>query len=319
MPEVSVIIPVYGVEKYIKKSIESICNQTFSDYEIIIVDDSTPDDSVKIAKRILTDSGVDYRYFWKENGGLADARQYGIERASGKWITFLDSDDVVDPHYIEVLHSLVTRERADVGIVSYRTTKELDDYPSMYDETKEPYTLQQNQVLNLFLTRKFKPILPAFIIKNSFIKDNNIMNAPHCRFSEDDYYMWQLFYALDKVAVSDMELYNYVQRGSSISHSSKSDNIMTGYNAFINLIGSHPEWANIFDKTEYIIPRWVLGALRSTATISKYDVFLSVANRMNYKTCMKQLNGFPEIKAKILSKMFLLSPRLFYSVVRLAS
>jgi glycosyltransferase involved in cell wall biosynthesis len=319
MPEISVVIPVYGVEKYIQKSIESICNQTFSDYEVIIVDDDSPDTSATIAQEVLMQKGIAYKYFWKKNGGLSDARQYGIEKASGTWITFLDSDDVVDSHYLEVLYSLVTDETCDVGIVAYKTTEEQDYYPDVYDASKKSDILQRNQALNLFLTRRFKPVLPAFIIKKSFIVENNILNAPHCRFSEDDYYMWQVFYSADKVAVSGMELYYYVQRRGSISSSSKADNIMTGYSAFVNLIDSHPEWEGLFDNTRYILPRWVLGALRSTAAISEYRVFHNVANRMNYGFYMKQLASFPEIKAKILSKILLISPRLFFSIVKIAS
>ena len=169
------------------------------------------------------------------------------------------------------------------------------------------------------MTRRFKPVLPAFIINRSFIVEHNIKNAPHCRFSEDDYYMWQLFFYSNMVVVSNMSLYYYVQRDGSISSSSKAENILTGFEAITNLLSDHTEWNNVYERTKYIMPRWVLGALRSTAVISKYDIFLSVANRMNYKLYMMQLNDFPEIKAKILSRILLCSPKLFYLVVRIFS
>ena len=95
MPRLSVIVPVYKVEKYIHKCIDSILNQTFTDFELILVDDGSPDNCGKIcdeyAKR---DARI--RVIHKENGGLSDARNFGIDAAKGEIIGFVDSDDIID-------------------------------------------------------------------------------------------------------------------------------------------------------------------------------------------------------------------------------
>lgn len=316
MPKISVIIPIYKVEDYIEKSIVSISKQTFKDYEVILVDDESPDKSAEIAKRILSRENVSYKYYWKKNGGLADARQYGIDHSSGEWVAFLDSDDVVDPHFLEVLYDMVYQYDTNVSVVSYSTTKELGSYAPTYDNSIQPKVIDRETILHSFLIRKYKPIFPAFLIRRSFIQENAISSALHCRFSEDDYYMWQVFFKCDRVAVSEMKLYYYIQRDSSISHSSSADKIMTGYNAFVQLLRDHEEWYGIFEGTKYIFPRWVLGALRSAAAMSRYDIFLDIAKRMHYKQHISDLRGFPEIKACILSKVLLVSPMLFYKIVR---
>ena len=107
-PLVSVIVPVYNVENYIRKCIDSIIIQTYQNLEILLIDDGTPDTSGQIcedyAKR---DSRI--RVFHKENGGLSDARNFGIDHATGDYLTFIDSDDYIDEDYIEFLYRLIAK------------------------------------------------------------------------------------------------------------------------------------------------------------------------------------------------------------------
>lgn len=95
MPKVSVIVPVYGVEKYISKCIESILNQTYTDWELILVDDGSPDNSGFICDEYARkDSRI--RVIHKENGGVSSARNVGLDYATGEWVTFVDADDWID-------------------------------------------------------------------------------------------------------------------------------------------------------------------------------------------------------------------------------
>lgn len=101
-PRVSVIVPVYKVEKYLPECIDSILAQTFTDFELILVDDGSPDNSGKICDDYATrDSRI--RVFHKENGGVSSARNLGLDNARGKWIAFADSDDTVGEKYLENL------------------------------------------------------------------------------------------------------------------------------------------------------------------------------------------------------------------------
>lgn len=105
-PLISIIVPVYNVEPYIERCIESLINQTYVNIEILLVDDGSRDNSGVICDRFAKlDKRI--KVFHKENGGLSDARNYGLDRANGEYISFIDSDDYVDIDYIEFLYNLI--------------------------------------------------------------------------------------------------------------------------------------------------------------------------------------------------------------------
>ena len=113
MPKVSVIVPVYNVEKYIDKCLKSLVNQTLSDIEIIVVNDGSTDNSETIIKQYLEKYQNKIKYVIKQNGGLSDARNYGMKFATGEYIAFLDSDDYVDNTIYEKMYNKATEEQCD--------------------------------------------------------------------------------------------------------------------------------------------------------------------------------------------------------------
>lgn len=113
MPKVSIIVPVYKVEKYLDECVESLINQTYSDFEIILVDDGSPDRCGLICDEwAVKDSRIVCVH--KENGGISSARNAGLEHAAGEYIVFVDSDDYVDSKYLEILVSAMEESKADV-------------------------------------------------------------------------------------------------------------------------------------------------------------------------------------------------------------
>ena len=114
MTKVSVIVPVYNVEDYIEKCLNSLVNQTLEDIEIIIVNDGSKDNSENIIKSFLSRYPQKIKYLKKENGGLSDARNYGIPYAIGEYIAFLDSDDYVELDTYENMYNLAKKENSDM-------------------------------------------------------------------------------------------------------------------------------------------------------------------------------------------------------------
>ncbi|MGN0153773.1 MAG: glycosyltransferase [Lachnospiraceae bacterium] len=117
LPLVSVIIPVYNVQDYLKKCLESIINQTYDNLEIIIIDDGSIDDSGKICDEYKKDDKR-IKVIHKENGGLSDARNCGIEMATGEYLTFVDSDDYLDLDYVQYLYNLIQKNKCKLSICS---------------------------------------------------------------------------------------------------------------------------------------------------------------------------------------------------------
>lgn len=134
---ISVIIPIYNVEKYLKKCIDSIINQTYKNLEIILVDDGSPDNCGKICDEYAKkDQRI--RVIHKKNGGLSDARNAGIDIAKGKYIAFVDSDDYVEKEYIEIMYKELKKNNVKIvqcGINKISDNEEIiDNYGYLKDE-----------------------------------------------------------------------------------------------------------------------------------------------------------------------------------------
>ena len=117
-PKISIIIPMYNVEKYLRRCLDSVANQTFQEWQAICVDDGSPDNSGKIAEEY---AAKDKRFVvvHKENGGLSDARNAGLPYAKGKYIMYLDSDDFIHPQTMEIAYHMACRDNSDIVSFTY--------------------------------------------------------------------------------------------------------------------------------------------------------------------------------------------------------
>lgn len=111
----SIVIPLYNKEKYIRKTLESTLSQTYTIFEVIVIDDGSTDDSATIVKSI---NDMRIKYFHKENGGVSSARNYGIKKAIGDWIFFLDADDTMFPNTLEKLYAVLTSHKGHLDVIS---------------------------------------------------------------------------------------------------------------------------------------------------------------------------------------------------------
>lgn len=115
---ISVIVPIYNVQDYLDKCINSIINQTYTNLEVILVNDGSTDDSEKICLNYMKNDGR-IKYYKKINGGLADARNFGLEHATGKYIAFVDSDDYIEVAMFERMHDNITEYNADIAEIDF--------------------------------------------------------------------------------------------------------------------------------------------------------------------------------------------------------
>lgn len=115
MKKISIIVAVYNVEKELRRCLESLVNQTFKDIEILVVNDGSPDNSQAIIDEYVEKYPDMVKSYVKENGGVSSARNFGLKRANGEYITFIDSDDTIDLRYLEVLYKNIIETGADVA------------------------------------------------------------------------------------------------------------------------------------------------------------------------------------------------------------
>ncbi|VNM49583.1 putative glycosyltransferase [Streptococcus pneumoniae] len=126
---ISIVVPIYNVENYLRMCLDSIQNQTYQNFECLLINDGSPDNSAVCREYVAKDSR--FRYFEKENGGLSSARNLGIERSGGAYITFVDSDDWLENDALDQLYGALKKENADISIGRYNS----------YDETRYVYMI----------------------------------------------------------------------------------------------------------------------------------------------------------------------------------
>lgn len=209
---ISVIIPIYNVEQYLPKCIESIINQTYKYLEIILVNDGSTDKCLEICERYrLKDRRI--KVINKKNGGLSDARNVGIDNSSGNYITFIDSDDYVDSDYVDVLYNTLISYNADMSIASHKViySKKIID-----KATGKKFCAHPKEVLDKILYDDGID-LSAWAKLYKKILFNNI-KFPKGRLFEDSATTYKLIDASKKIAVNSRSVYNYVIRNNSISN-----------------------------------------------------------------------------------------------------
>lgn len=213
-PKISVIIPVYGVEKYIAKCIESIKVQTFTDFEVFLINDGTKDNSVAVAEDAIAG---DERFIilHKENGGQGSARNLGLDNARGDYIAFIDSDDWVEPDYLKAMYEKIVAEDADVCTCDVRLMSpegSLEkEFVSLVDKYKE-----ESDILNsgFFISNWFWDKLYR---KNVFSHHRFDLNV---RTYEDAHLLFRVVYGNKLTSVHEY-LYNYIQHQGSTSNDLK--------------------------------------------------------------------------------------------------
>ena len=195
-------MPVYNVEKFISKSINSIINQTYKNFELIIVDDGSKDNSIKIAEKIVG-SNNSTKIIHKKNGGLSDARNYGMKYATGEYIWFIDSDDYIREDALEVLSNQLGPD-----IISFGYYKDVNGKISKVNIKNQGYDKITRYLLN-------SPAACMKIYKRSFLSKNNIFFEKGKYYEDLGLTPWLIKYTKNIDYVED-NLYYYVIRENSI-------------------------------------------------------------------------------------------------------
>lgn len=213
---ISVVIPVYNVEKYLKECLESVLNQTYKNLEIILVDDGSKDSSGEIcdeyAKR---DSRI--KVIHKKNGGLSDARNAGIDAARGEYITFVDSDDYIEEDMYEFLAKNMEKADADISICQvyyvYKEAKETTHTPNIYLEMDSIEAIKHVNMVGYYTVAAYDKLYKRDIFKE--------IRYPVGKINEDWYIICEVFDKANKIVYSSEPKYNYRKRKGSITDDKK--------------------------------------------------------------------------------------------------
>lgn len=211
-PIISVIIPVYKVESYLHRCIDSILNQEYKNLEVILVNDGSPDNCGNICDEYAQQDNR-IKVIHKENGGLSDARNTGLEIASGEYVAFIDSDDVIHPQMYTRLYNLIQKTGAEVAQCEYvRFDKELNLQTINESQTELVYTNIQ-ALEALIENNKLVPPVWNKLYKRELFSN---IRFPKGKIHEDEYTTYKLFYAANKIAYIDLPMYYYFINNSGI-------------------------------------------------------------------------------------------------------
>lgn len=217
---ISIIIPVYNVENYLRSCLDSVLSQTYKDFEVLMVNDGSTDSSGAICQD-FAERDSRFHYFEKENGGLSDARNYGLERAKGHYITFLDSDDFLFEDYLENLYHASRLSNSDITIGGYCRFGDSNFYfyndRFKSDSLVEFKDFQAIQYLDSMLDVTFITFSTAWgkLFKRELFSE---LRFPYGKYAEDQFLIWKLYMKADKIYVFNGASYVYRMNPSGLSN-----------------------------------------------------------------------------------------------------
>lgn len=245
---VSIIVPVYNVEKYLEKCLDSLIKQTYRNLQIILVDDGSGDSSGTICDRY---AGQDNRIqvIHKKQSGVSAARNTGLEAVKGSYICFADSDDWIDEKMIETMYENMVEEKAQISIIGYDMVWE-DGRSQKKSDENAYYVWNQREAIAQWMTQK---IFKGFMCDKMF--DKEIFTE--IRFPEDRSYMEDVAIGLDLFAKAETVVYSgkigyhYLQRQGSATNSGFQERELLGITEAEKMIRFSKEHQGIYDKEAY--------------------------------------------------------------------
>ena len=272
MPQISVIVPIYKAEAYLRRCVDSILAQTFTDFELILVDDGSPDGCPGICDD-YREKDARVRVIHKKNGGVSAARNDGIEAAEGEWITFVDADDEIFPNYLETLTKCSS---SDMPICSFIRAKGEEYYYHIIDECVVDFTncSDYNKSV-LFKMCKYLLLYGPYnrLFRKSIIDKFDLKFDLNMSYGEDLCFVFTYLNYCENISYTPKALYIYYNNEDSLVHNVKSDKLELN-------IKLNQKVYDFADKIDYLSIE-LLELLSTRVFDYYYDRALEILNDLN--------------------------------------
>jgi glycosyltransferase involved in cell wall biosynthesis len=240
-PKISIIVPVYKVEKYLDRCVQSIVDQTYINWELLLIDDGSPDRSGEMCDEWKKrDNRI--RVFHGPNCGVSVARNTGLDEASGEWIMFVDSDDWIAKDCLKICIEAAQKDNLDIVQFNF----------AMVDDNVNEQSAQQN--CTEVMSRKdyiehdvFNVCVWGSILHRTIIENNNLRFPVGIKLGEDQIFMMQVIRHARKVRMIRDELYYYMTNYSSATHNARSSDMVSSIQSFMDFKASYPEFTSRCD------------------------------------------------------------------------
>ena len=308
---ISIIVPVYNVEKYLLPCINSILQQTYPHFELLLVDDGSTDHSGEICDRVgKTDPRISV--YHKSNGGLSDARNYGVKYAQGEYLTFIDSDDTVSLKFLEILLTNAKLNEADVVQCTFTLSEE-----KLNTGSQKSYSYDRVESLKQFLIMgRVYMAACGKLYKRELFK--NIL-FPYGKINEDNFTVYKLVYRSTRTVCIDQSLYWHRMREGSIMHTAFSLKNMELLNVGSEIRDFLSDEQSLFkNELEYFEYRTTLGVLNYLVSSQNYQQYISQMLYLRDRALsVDKKNPFLSTKNRFTNILIFMNPYIYRLLIKL--
>lgn len=323
--KVSIIVPVYKVRDRILRTLDSLKAQTFKEFEVLFIDDGSPDDSSEFAHNYLKDSHVIYRIIKKKNGGVSSARNLGIEEAKGEYVQFLDSDDYIDKDMLKDLYEKSNKEQCDIIYSGYKFEESnRKEISNNINNLKEGKVSGKEAALGLIYGVSHTHIM-ANLFKRSLLIDNNIKFDVNRKFAEDIAFEIKAYAHANNVYCVKKIYSHYVKWGESVTNTVSLNFLDIYYSnietldyikikigdrdlekamiqnripaAIVNIVGAFATKSELYEEMHKFISKPEV-----RTDLSKYKMFKFEKDRLKYLVLSKMILHAPSLVEKYYSR-----------------
>lgn len=316
MPKISVISPVYNGSKYISNLIKSLKRQKFKDFEFLLINDGSTDNTIDIANKELKKSKLNYKIINQENGGQSKARNTGIKNATGDWIVMIDSDDTIQENFLNNLFRASQVDDCDVVFCDLNRVDENSIFDEKNDEFEYNISTGKEYFEKFFMHQvEVGPV--SLFIKNDYLKKQKILFDEKSKYSEEFIFINELFYNAKNVIHLKQRLYNYCLRKNSVSTGSSINKIVNGFNEILKESKNYNTNSVYCQKYQkYALSRWILATARFSSKNLKYKNYKELLKSLSYRHYIKSLFDFPDWRIRLASKLLFICPFAFYIIFK---
>jgi glycosyltransferase involved in cell wall biosynthesis len=278
----SFIVPVYNSEKSLSRCLDSILNQTITDFEIIIVNDGSKDNSQSIIDKYVQEYPDFIKAYLKENGGPGDTRNFGIKNSNGKYIAFVDSDDFLEPDYCTIIKAILDEHNPDMIVINYNRI-----YSKNQNMFEKVYKFNDWSIFDTPIDISSTPEVICKIevaawlriVKREMFKNEDLLFIKHIKGPEDLEASLKWYINVNKIIVTNKKLYNYYITSNTLNfNSSNIEQFIEVIESVCNYYKKHDKFVDLYDELEYMFTKHMLISnmlrLKEAKHNKKYEVFM---------------------------------------------